>query len=427
MKRVLLLNQDWFAEELRELGFEVVTAGHTFATHLEIKVEMPFLHVDKLLALIPNNWRPDVIIVYDNSAPLAFSGFEDLQIPTIFYSVDTHHHAALHRYLFDVFDYHLIAQRDYHDFLAEAGHSPEWFPLWASRYVDASDQKKYGAVFIGTMNAKLNPERVAFFDNLQKQIDVLCTQGAYWEFFPHAQMVINQTVKSDLNFRVFESMMCGTLLLTEESNNGLFDLFQNGVHLVTYKKNNVEDAAQKIKYYLDNPTEASKIANCGREEILAKHTPMARAKRMAEIINSVRLTEKPRRYASMAVNYLCLARTSKEVADNVRVSGLTHCLRCFEQALQHGQFFDDTLAAQLVVAAHDFDKLSASISGYRLLKRFFERFPDNHVLLLAVVRGAMNTGEMAFAQELCDRYSLESTSATYEKAEVVVRKLLDTL
>ena len=122
-----------------------------------------------------------------------------------------------------------------------------------------------------------------------------------------------------------------------------------------------------------------------------------------------------------------MARTSRDVEQGMRITALTHCLRCFEQCLDNEQYFDETLAAQLVVATHDFDKLSAANSGYRLLNRFLTRFPGNTVLLLAVIRGAMNAGEMAYAQELCDQYSLESTSMAYEKAEMVVKQLLDVL
>jgi hypothetical protein len=427
MNNILLLNQDWFAPELRELGFNVVTAGHKFASHLEVIIEQPFIHIDKVIEQIPNNFVPDCLIVLDNSAPIAFSGIEDIKIPTIFYSVDTHHHSALHRYLCDVFDYNLIAQKDYIPFFNESGHFPEWFPLWASRYVNDSNEKKYSTTFVGTMNPQLNPERVKFFEEIQKKIDVFCTQGEYWNFFPYSEIVINQTVKSDLNFRVFEAMMCGPLLLTESSTNGLFDLFKDGEHLVTYSKNNVDDAVEKIKYYLENKDITRKIAKEGREEILRSHTPMARAKRLAEIIINLKRTDRPNRYASMAVNYLCTARSKREIDPAIRLNALTHSLRCFEQCLVSNQSFDDTLAAQLVVAAVDFDRMTATTSGYRLLKRFFEAYPNSQVLLLATVRGAMNLGELDYAKSLCTAHELESPSAAYSQAENVVQTLMQAL
>lgn len=427
MHKVLLLNQDWFASELRELGFDVKTAGHAFASHLETTVEFPFIHIDSLFKLIGNNWIPDTIVALDNSAPIAFSGLEETDIPTIFYSVDTHHHAGLHRFLANVFDHTMVAQKDYIPFFQEHGLTPEWFPLWASRFVEASEEKKQGAVFIGTMNAELNPQRVAFFEELKKRVEIDCRMGEYWKIFPFSEIVVNQTVKLDLNFRVFESMMCGSLLLTERSNNGLFDLFDDGKHLITYEKNNVDEAAQKIKYYLENKEIARQIAKTGRDEIVLNHTPMARAKRMSEIILSTKKTNNPCRYYSMAVNHICLARTQKNIEKGVRVSGLTIGLKCFESGLSLGERFDETLATQLAVGAHDFDKHMVSSSGYGLMKRFYQKYPESKVLAYMVLRGALNVGEKGLAEDISNSLGILDLSRGYDEADIVLRKLIDTL
>ena len=107
---ILVLNQDWFAAEWREAGHRVITCG--IATHLDVVVTMPVLHIDTLLDMVPGGFSPDVVVVMDNSSPLLFTGLEETTVPTIFYSVDTHHHAELHGYLFRMFDAFLVAQKD---------------------------------------------------------------------------------------------------------------------------------------------------------------------------------------------------------------------------------------------------------------------------------------------------------------------------
>lgn len=105
----------------------------------------------------------------------------------------------------------------------------------------------------------LNPERGAFFDELRTKVPVHVTQGQYWTIFPQSEIVINQTVKRDVNFRVFEAMMCGTLPVDGRIENGC-ELFRDGEHLVTYEKNNTSDAADKIRYYLRSPRRSATIA-----------------------------------------------------------------------------------------------------------------------------------------------------------------------
>ena len=252
--KILVLNQDWFVEDFKALGHEVVTAGTR--NHLDYVVQFPVEDVNHLLSRIGNNFYPDFVLVLDESTAITVSGLEDLKVPICFYSVDTHHHHEVHSLLMHAFDFAYVAHKDYLGLVQNDYCDTKWLPLYASRYLEPAEKKEYGAVFVGTLNPKLNQDRVNFFEELQKRVPVFVTSGDFASIFPKSEIVINQTVKGDLNFRVFEAMMSGAMLLTEESSNGLFDLFQNGVHLVTYKKNDIEDASNKIQYYLEHKDEA---------------------------------------------------------------------------------------------------------------------------------------------------------------------------
>src|SRR5690606_12209245 len=180
---------------------------------------------------------------HDNSAPIIVDGLEEVEVPTLFYSIDTHHHYDFHRYLAHVFDYTLVAQKDYIPEFERVGGVVEWMPLWAPKHFEPAREKRFGAGFVGTLDEKLNPDRVRVFGELGELVSVLYKQGHYFEIFPYSELVINQTVKGDMNFRIFESMMCGACLLTEEGGNGLTDLFTPGEHLLTYRRNDAADAA----------------------------------------------------------------------------------------------------------------------------------------------------------------------------------------
>ncbi len=426
--KVLLLNQDWFADELRSLGFEVKTAGFAFANHLEHTVSLPMLHIDRLIQTIPGDFVPDCIVSFDNSAPITFSGLEEINIPTIFYGVDAQHHFALHRYLNEVFDYAFTAQKDFIPFYHEWEQQVEWMPLWASRYIEPNyDNKEYGAVFIGTLNKELNPERVTFFEALGEKASVLCTTGGFWEFFPKSEIVINQTVKLDLNFRVFEAMMSGSLLLTEYSQNGLLELFEEGKHLVTYQKNNVEQAAELIAYYTSHPEEARKIGGAGRELILEKHTPMARAMRLAEVIRTVKKKNSKRKFQAMAINHLCLGRTSKTQDPGVKLLAVTAALKSFEYSVEYHEPCDEAVAAHLTIAANDYDRMTGGRKGYQLLKRFCEKYPEQKLLNIATLRAALNFGDREYANTIKDYLGIEDLSVAYSESDRIVRTLLEQL
>lgn len=423
--KILLLNQDWFAEEFRDAGHEVITVGFNFASHLQHVVSTPLIHIDRVIEELPEGFVPDRIVVHDNSAPIFFGGLEETNIPTVFYSVDTHHHSALHRYLGHIFDYTFIAQKDFDRFFLDGGVQTEWMPLYASRFVEASDTKEHGAVFVGTLNAKLNPERVRFFEELKKKTSVFTMTGEFWKIFPFSEIVINQTVKGDLNFRVFEAMMCGPMLLTERSGNGLLDLFEDKKHLVTYLKGDVDEAASLIQYYLSNPDQARSIGKAGRDEILRAHLPKHRAQRMLEVLAGLSKKQSNIRNFSMAVNHICIGRSSRSVDTGSRLIGLTHALKCIENGIALGEEMTDEIGCHLLLAVYDFEKTIGSGAGIALLESTYERYPNMLVLQLGLVREYLNRGATEKAKQIAQNMGTDDLSAVYNQAETMLRQLVD--
>jgi len=419
---ILLFNQDWFAEEFRSLGHHVVTAGTR--AHMQVLTPVPGETLAQVIERLPGGVRPDCVIVHDESAPLLISGFEESPVPTIFYSVDAHHHIGVHRYTAHAFDAAFVAQRDYIPQFEAAGASAAWMPLWASRHIEPSNDKRYGAVFVGSMNAALNPERVAFFDRLQKAAPLLVTSGAFWQIFPYAEMVVNQTVKKDLNFRVFEAMMSGALLLTEDAENGLRDLFHPGRHLVTYKKGSVEEAAAQIAYYLDHKSEAREIACSGREEILRAHRPIHRAQFLLNVLDTLKPRKRHWRYYSVVPNFVWAANVLRKGSPALQARGVEIALRYVVKGLASDPPPDEDLACYLVAACLDFDHLLQASLGAKVLERVCEQAAHIPLMHAAKMWMLMRRGEQSGAEKYARDYAATPVDQTLEQVRKIMGELL---
>ena len=420
---ILVLNHNWFSEEFQAAGHNVYTCG--LFENLDIVLPLPGIHIDSVLKLVPDQKPIDIIVILDNSAPIVISGLEDTEIPIVFYSVDTHHHYNWHRYLCNVCDHVIIAQKDYLPYFQEVGHNPDWLPLWATRYMEASENKKYGAVFVGNLDKKLNPDRVWFFDQLKERTKILCMTGEFWKIFPESEIVINQTVKGDLNFRVFEAMMSGAMLLTEASGNGLESLFSDGQHLVTYKKSDFKEAANKIESYLGKPKLCRQIGIAGREEILKSHTIKHRAEYFLKLLPTIKKKKQPQRYFSNMINFSILGFNLQEIDTAACAQSFLVAMKSIEDGLREGEAMNSQIACHIVLTCFKYDQYLKTGSGAQVLEKIHNAYPDEAVFKVSKLRGILNQGQMDLAQEFALSFSTENPQVTFARAEHFVQMILN--
>lgn len=409
---ILVLNQDWFTSFLREAGHRVVTCG--LGDNMEIRLEAPVVHIDTVVKIIGRDFSPERILILDNSAPIVVTGLEESPIPSYFFSVDVFHHFDLHCHLYQIFDGMAVAQKDFVEEFAKLGANVEWLPLWASRVVEPEAEKTYGAVFVGTLNAKLNPDRVKFFEALAERVPVLFKSGNWWEIFRKAEIVINQTVKSDVNFRVFEGMISGSCLLTESSGNGLLDLFEPDKHLVTYEKNNVAEAADKIQALLADRSRCRRTAKAGREEVLRAHCEQHRAAWILERLR--RLEKRPagkQKFFSAMANYAALGQRLEKLDTSLAIRAFVATMKAAESALSAGEELDSHLACLLIAGAFRYDQKVGSDAGARLLVEAADAYPGVPLMRLAHIRTLLNCGDLVRAEALA-----REMSPSKEPAEV---------
>ena len=422
--KIVIFNQDWFANELRSLGHEVITCG--FEHHLEFQIPRRMNNIADVIANI-GGARPDALIWHDNSMPvLLMSGFDTCEIPSIFYSVDTHHHYDIHSFIAPLFDHILVAQKDYIPVFGGSGTPTSWFPLWAPRLVEAQSEKRFPVTFVGNLNPDLNPRRVAFFKALQNKIPIHITHGDYWEIFPYADIVVNQTVKGDLNFRIFEAMMCGSLLLTEKTPNGLFDLFEEGTHLITYTPDDVEEATSRVEYLLQHPDRMRKIAQAGRDTVLNNHTAIHRAKTIEDLCLSLKKRHsRPDRHYIAMMNNVAANKINRKSNSVACPHAASYALIAAEAGLTAGAPITPAQTSYLIGACSVFDSLTKTDVGETLLSAFHARIPNNPILAFAMIRKHLNRGDKLSAEKIALSIDPTDPHGVYMEAEKTVSTILD--
>mgnify|MGYP001584478615 CR=1 FL=1 len=166
-----------------------------------------------------------------------------------------------------------------------------WLPhaVEPKAYPTKSIIKRYDVCFVGNINGE---KRVDFLDRMFKEFP-----NFFWgkrlfeeaaEVFSSSRIVLNSCIGDDINMRIFEALATKSLLLTEWLPT-LDHLFQDGVHLVTYKT--LDEAVEKARYYIAHPDEAQAIAERGYEEVMAKHTYQHRVRAALELVKARELVK----------------------------------------------------------------------------------------------------------------------------------------
>ena len=78
------------------------------------------------------------------------------------------------------------------------------------------------------------------------------------------------------DYRLFEALGCGPLVLVDEMLTPVKNAFEDGKHLVYYKRDQPEDLIEKLRYYLDHEDERQQVALQGYEYAKKHHKPIDR-------------------------------------------------------------------------------------------------------------------------------------------------------
>jgi hypothetical protein len=237
-------------------------------------VEAGFSPEVSLEALIDySGFTPDLFLYIEPNG-LIPRGMEHAPFPTACILCDTHRSLDARLRIAEFFDHVFLYHRNYvHYFNAHPPEHVHWLPYGVDieMFRPTGGERDLDIAFVG--NLDLNTERKQVFFSLAEKYKMnerrFYLQREIPAIYSRAKIVINLPLADDLNFRTFEAMSCGAMLLTRRVSNGQEVLFQEGKHFEAFSDE--QELYQKVEYYLSNPGEREVIAAAGLAEIKERH------------------------------------------------------------------------------------------------------------------------------------------------------------
>ena len=208
--------------------------------------------------------------------------------PTAYWAIDTHVDLAWSVERARRCNLVFAAQKNGAEWLRLTGvEQARWLPLACDPDLHRPHAvpKQWDWAFIGNM---FPGRRQEVIERLARRFDKHFVGQLYFDALARgwsaAKVGVNASLVDDVNMRVFEVLGCGTMLLTNDVGEiGQAELFEDGVHLVTYQT--VEDAEEKLAYYLEHEEERARIAAAGRALVVAQHTYLHRMREILAAAN----------------------------------------------------------------------------------------------------------------------------------------------
>lgn len=288
--KILSLGSQYLSGSFRKLGCEVcsVVPRH-FVSHQD-DISFDFYGKAELcsefVSSILDKFNPDLIFQGDHSGPLIHTGIEKYSIPKVWYAVDVHLHNLWYKHYAVIFDRVFCAQKNYLDCMSTYTANVEWMPLfYLGKFTEFVpwNKREYLCSFVGTMDVKKNPARVALFDRLLTLgVNVNISTGQYENVYSRSKVVINQSVADDLNLRFFEAAGCGALLINDQLSHSMNDILIPEEDYLVYSPDNIDELLEKIEWVRNNENLAEEMALRAQSKILKGHLEFHRAMRVLD-------------------------------------------------------------------------------------------------------------------------------------------------
>ena len=277
-----------YVNVLRRMGHEVVIVN-VAACSDGMRSKRTFvcgypgdLHIAELL----EQTGPAQLFLYIEPFGLIPQGMESAPMPTACILSDCHLNLPSRISLGKLFDHVFIYQRNFLD--AFKFHpSVHWMPYACdvNFFRDMEIPRDLDIGFVGQTGSG-HTRRRKILDVLSRKYRVneqrVYKQSEISEIYSRSKITVNIPIRGDLNFRFFEAISCGSLLVTERLNNGQEELCQEDVHYVAYDSEN--ELLEKVDYYLKNEDERLRIAQAGKDKVLKNHTLEIRLQGLLEKI-----------------------------------------------------------------------------------------------------------------------------------------------
>lgn len=231
----------------------------------------------------PEYEKYDVIINLENYDTGWMPDLSEVQKPLKFlWSIDCH--VRGYDYYKDVFDkgkynYILQATKTFCD------KNSLWFPnCYDDDYITPLDICKEN--FVGFCGNYVN--RKPYFDFLSTKfpfkLDIDVRGINMVKAINSYKIHFNKNIANDINYRSFETLGCGTALLTDYNKQYEELGFKNNINAFLYK--DVYEAVEILNHLKNNEKQISDVAKEGLQFVKQKHTFKNRAKNLLKFINT---------------------------------------------------------------------------------------------------------------------------------------------
>ena len=297
MNILLILNKSGYGtgeyfEKYFRRNHTVTTVGDLFNDKVTIDIhsQEPY----KVAASIVKERNIDVLIeVESGGIPWEHVPVE-INIPKIYYAIDSHISLEGHKIHAKAFDHVFLAQKKYISPVQSScpNGKVKWLPLGCDPEIHTSSDfynRNSAIAFVGNHSHSGHARRQLYMFYLYGKVKTAFTKGIYGremgDYYAGYSFAFNCSLNDDLNMRVFETMGCGCLLFTDRlsSESGLDDFFIDKEHLILY--NNESELLELVQYYQNHIDDGIEIAKNGQKEVHLNHSYEKRAQEILSCLN----------------------------------------------------------------------------------------------------------------------------------------------
>ncbi|MDR3038305.1 MAG: glycosyltransferase [Candidatus Adiutrix sp.] len=236
--------------------------------------------------------RPDLVVYTDHLGRHAWpEGLEELDIPKVYYAVDTPINFWWQRHFGTLFDICYADQKPFAARFEAEGLDGRWLPVAVntSAYQAAAAEttdKIYDFGFVGVLNDQVRGKRGQLIKRLSSRFSLktLGDRGTGWAgpdesaaLYRQSRLILNENLFPGVTTRMFEAMASGAALFTEKAGGDLGELFRPGEDFAWFEPRELFEAAD---YWLSDEARREKMAARAREKVLSAHDITHRAEKV---------------------------------------------------------------------------------------------------------------------------------------------------
>ncbi|MBI2059976.1 MAG: glycosyltransferase [Nitrospirae bacterium] len=258
-------------------SLDVVRAGPDEGSDIQLPWQALYF-----LDPIAKEVKPDLLAV-EAAYGFRIADLHHLGIPKVYTVWDPQISWEYERYYVPLFDAVAVSQREYLRDAESSGAQAVWFPHYSSLTPEECDGRPPGGFrptdvcFVGNVESPFRFDRSrhdflqSVAGSLPKEVTHHFGRGDWKEIYSRSKIVLNHSLKGEINLRLFEGMSCGALVLNPATGASLGGALQSAVHFAEYKPGDADSAVESIRSWLARKEDLDRVAREGHAAVRHGH------------------------------------------------------------------------------------------------------------------------------------------------------------